>query len=100
MRKTKPHVIDVADDNFGAVINCAVRYALGRRTYMPSLVRRFIYPLLPYLSDRTLYTLEMDLREAPSYGDPVTDTPGWLQLLSDTRRTIKQREDAKNDGLP
>ena len=95
MPKKKPHVIDVADDNFGAVVNCAVRYALGRRTYMPELVRRFIYPLLPYLSDRTLYTLEMDLRTTKDYGNPTVDLPGWLQLLSDTQRTIKNREAAK-----
>ena len=25
-------VIDPADDEFGAVLNCAVRYAIGRRT--------------------------------------------------------------------
>jgi len=25
--------IDVKDDNFGAVLNCAVRYCLGRQTY-------------------------------------------------------------------
>lgn len=31
-------LIDPANDNFGAVCNCAVRYCLGRRSYMPNLV--------------------------------------------------------------
>ena len=29
---------DPSSDHFGTVCNCAVRYCLGRRTYMPSLV--------------------------------------------------------------
>lgn len=31
-------MIDPHDDDFGVICNCAVRYAVGRRTYMPSLV--------------------------------------------------------------
>lgn len=30
------------DDDFWAVVCCAVRYALGRRTYMPGLVTTWI----------------------------------------------------------
>lgn len=43
------------DDDFGgAVLNCAVRYALGRRTYMPGLVMDEIRPMLKDCSERTL----------------------------------------------
>ena len=55
--------IDLADDNFGCVLNCAVRYAMGRETYMPSLVISFITPLLPYLSDNTLWRFDQDITE-------------------------------------
>ena len=30
------------DDEFGAVLNCAIRYCIGRATYMPSLVTGWI----------------------------------------------------------
>ena len=30
--------LDPTNDDFGAVCNCAVRYCLGRRSYMPILV--------------------------------------------------------------
>ena len=30
------------DRDFGTVCGCAVRYSLGRQTYMPSLVQQFI----------------------------------------------------------
>lgn len=58
--QTKP-TIDLKNDNFGAVLNCAVRYSLGRHTYMPGLVMDFIGPLLPYVSDRTLWCMERDI---------------------------------------
>lgn len=35
-------LIERYNDDFGAVCNCAVRYAIGRMTYMPSIVVGFI----------------------------------------------------------
>ena len=37
------------DGNFGVMQTCAIRYACGRRTYMPSLVIDYITPLIPHL---------------------------------------------------
>ena len=34
--------IDASDDEFGLMLNCAVRYAMGRETYMPHAVMDFI----------------------------------------------------------
>ena len=56
-------MIDPYDDDFGAICNCAVRYALGRRTYMPGLVMDFIKPHLSELSDKTLWCFQRDLQE-------------------------------------
>ena len=47
--------IERKDDFGGAVLNCAVRYALGRRTYMPGLVMDEIRPMLKDCSERTLW---------------------------------------------
>ena len=52
---TKTPKIDPTDDDFGAVLNCAIRYSLGRQTYMPHLVMDFARPLLPFLSRIGLY---------------------------------------------
>lgn len=54
-------LIDPANDDFGAVCNCAVRYCLGRRSYMPSFVCEYITPLLPELTDKTLDCFERDI---------------------------------------
>ena len=56
-------IIETGNDDFGAVLNCAVRYACGRATYMPDLVCKFITPLLPKLNDNTLKVFENDLED-------------------------------------
>lgn len=40
-------MIKISDQNndFGAVLICAVRYCIGRQTYMPGLVIDFIRPV-------------------------------------------------------
>lgn len=54
-------MVDPTNDDFGAVCNCAVRYCLGRRSYMPSFVCGYITPLLPELTDKTLDCFERDI---------------------------------------
>ena len=61
-------MVDPTNDDFGAVCNCAVRYCLGRRSYMPSIVCRYIVPLLPELTDRTLDCFERDIAERKKTG--------------------------------
>lgn len=86
--------IDLANDDFGAVLNCAVRYAIGRKTYMPGLVIDFIKPLIPYLSSKTLWCFDQDITDARwsgGYGDPRIDEPKWMQFREDVRAERKNR---------
>lgn len=88
--------IDVADDYyFGSILICAVRYSIGRMSYMPGIVIEFIHPLLPYLDDKTLYNLEKDIRTAPTYGHELIDKPGWVKLLAAIQAEQKNREGSK-----
>lgn len=91
--KKKP-VIQLEDQDFGTILICAVRYSLGRRTYMPSLVQDFIRPLLPYLPNKTIWCLEKDISCAESYGDPHIDEPGWIHFLSGIQTEIQTRKNA------
>jgi hypothetical protein len=91
---TKIPNIDPTNDDFGAVLNCAIRYSLGRQTYMPHLVMDFIRPLLPQLSDRTLWCMARDIREAETYGgcgSPVIDEPKWMKFLEDVETEVERR---------
>jgi hypothetical protein len=88
-------LIDPTDDDFGAVLNCAVRYSLGRRSYMPGLVIGFITPLIPHISDRTLDVMIRDIRNPyGGYGDPQIDEPGWMRFLGELTEEQKRRKEA------
>lgn len=87
--------IDASNDTFGAVLNCAVRYCLGRETYMPRLVVDFIIPLLPYVTDRTLDAFLRDVSEAEKYGgygDGKIDEPCWMDFLRMVSEEKARRE--------
>lgn len=86
-------MIGIPDQNndFGAVLICAVRYCIGRQTYMPGLVIDFIRPLLPKLGSNTLAVMEKDIIEADSLGDERIDQPRWLLYFLNDIRAEKQR---------
>ena len=71
--------------NFETILLCAVRYAIGRRTYIPSLVIDYITPLLPYLSEDVLKLIVNEIIERYTYegalGDEKIDKPYWIDFL-------------------
>lgn len=88
------------NDDFGAILNCAVRYALGRQTYMPGLVIDFIRPLLPFLSDDTLWVFDKDIEEATyiSLGDPFIDAPKWKAFHEAVKTERRKRTHKSKEG--
>lgn len=94
MAKKQKLPFELSSDDFGAVLNCAVRYAIGRQTYMPGIVVGFIKPLLPELSDKTLWCFEKDVLDAKTYGgygDPRIDEPLWLGFLEAVQKEVRRR---------
>ena len=77
----------------GVILICAIRYCLGRQTYMPILVIDFIRPMLPHLDNKTLSIIENDIRNAESYGNEKIDKPIWLQFLSEVEEEICRRKE-------
>ena len=59
--------------NFETILLCAVRYAIGRQTYMPSMVIDYITPLLPYLSDNILRLTANQIIEHDIYKGSLGD---------------------------
>ena len=85
------------DKNFESILVCAVRYAIGRKSYMPSMVIDYITPLLPYLSEDTLRLMANEITEYESYGgglgDEKIDKPYWEQFLRKIRLEIGGRHE-------
>ena len=85
------------DKNFETILLCAVRYAIGRRTYIPSLVIDYITPLLPYLSEDVLKLIANEITEHDTYegslGDEKIDRPYWEQFLRKIRLEMEDRNE-------
>lgn len=81
----------IVDEDFETILICAVRYSLGRRTYMPGLVINYITPLLRRLSIKTLKVMEKDVGDTDDVGDTIIDAPGWIRFLADIRAALAER---------
>lgn len=84
------------------VITCAIRYCLGRKTYAPHKVIKFVTPLLPYLDDVSLDCIMRDLSNPVTYGgfgDPHIDEPAWMSFKQEVGAEIqKRRKERETDG--
>lgn len=84
------------DAEIGAIVICAVRYALGRESYMPGLVQDFIMRHPEILTENDRQVIIRDIEEADEIrtytmengqtltvdrlGNTKIDRPGWLKL--------------------
>lgn len=84
---------DVAlnQENFGILVTCATRYAIGRQSYMPYLMTGIVRSKLDRLDDKTLGCLIRDIEGAPSLGDTTIDEPMWRNLLDVAKREQERR---------
>lgn len=83
--------VDPSGEDYNILVTCATRYAIGRASYMPSLVVAAIKPYLKYLEDKTLHVLVRDIEEAPSLGWKDIDEPLWRGLLADVKKELERR---------
>ena len=54
----------MADEYFGTICLCAMRYALGRQTYMPGLVQDFIRSHINQIDRGTIQVMIRDIDDA------------------------------------
>ena len=82
--------------DFETILLCAVRYAIGRRTYIPSLVIDYITPLLPYLSYWMLGLMAAEIIDhnyEGGLGDEKIDKPYWIEFLRKIRLEMGGRNE-------
>ena len=72
------------DDDFGCIINSALRYAIGRRTYMPSVVMEFVRKHLNILDAKTISVMIEDI-EKESALETLDQREDWLKLRDDLK---------------
>lgn len=79
------------DDDFGCVINAALRYAMHRHTYIPSVVAGFIRKYLGVLDTKTLTVICEDIEKDLTYMGGPDDPDMWQKLLEDCKATLVQK---------
>lgn len=86
------------DNDFGCIINSAVRYSLGRSSYMPSTTVRFVLRNLMVLDTRTIVVMIRDIDlEIADEKLPYRDV--WVSLkiaLEDRLQKIQDEGGNKN----
>lgn len=85
------------DNNLQEMLISSVRYALGRRTYMPEWTVQYITPLLPYFFDRELSVMQWDVYEwlnRYAEGEPDDIVKTWQQFFQSMQREQRKRRGA------
>lgn len=88
-------MISVTRD-FELMIVCALRYSIGRESYMPSITIDYIRYLIPMLSANTLFILQRDIKdEVERYdrsGWEIFMKDEWMKLADDIRKEHTRRK--------
>lgn len=90
------------NDDFEQILISAERYSCGRMTYVVPTFVRFVKPLVPDLSDKTLDIfirdfIEKSMREEPGWGDGMgpfgmeQDRKEWQELWDAIEAEQKRR---------
>lgn len=84
------------DDMFCEMMNWAVRYALGRRTYAASDTARYMIRIMKVLDDKTIHVMLRDIMEHEKFDDlgDECDAVEWMNLKEAIQ---KERERRKNN---
>jgi len=87
----------IYDDDFGCIINSALRYAIGRHTYMPSVVMNFIRKHVDILDTRTISVIIDDIERETE--DAMLDKrDNWLRLRDDLQAHYKAMLNKDTNG--
>lgn len=76
--------------DYEMVLICALRYALGRRSYMVGIVTNYIDAVIRLggLSDICKAAMITEIEQTPDYGDEC-DKADWLRLLEKLKGEIE-----------
>lgn len=74
------------------LITCAVRYALGRTSYMPGAVMDELKPLLNKMSGRNLQVMQTDINEYIERVSQDWNLKFWIDFFVKINKEIERRE--------
>lgn len=78
------------NEDLECIFVCAVRYTLGRRTYMPSIVTAYIKTQLEFMTDKCLKTMLRDIDGCTNLGDKC-DCDTWHSFATAIEAELVKR---------
>jgi len=75
------------DNDFGCIVNSALRYSINRKTYMPSVTVEFIRKHIKVLDTRTIEVAMRDIEVALNEG-MVDDHVIWEMLMKELKSQL------------
>ena len=83
------------DQDMELILISALRYAIGRAMYMPETTMNFVRPLLPYMTLKSLYVIENDLKDEFSRCERLNLTlpyeDEWINFALDVRKEKEKK---------
>jgi len=84
------------DQDFEEILISALRYALGRNSYIVKMTAEYISKFIPDLSSQPLLVMQRDLRNELYQPDSrwafsMVDIQTWLELLRKTEEELDKR---------
>ena len=71
----------------GEIWICAVRYGLGRQTYITGVISDFMVENIKEMSPKTKSVMIRDIEECDDYGHKC-DKESWIKLLKELKNEI------------
>lgn len=81
----------LASEGFGCIVNSAVRYSLGRDTYMPGIAVQFILEHMNLLDIRTVTVMYRDIQKALE-DENLPHRETWVSLMYALETRLKRKD--------
>ena len=81
----------LASEGFGCIVNSAVRYSLGRDTYIPGIAVQFILEHMNLLDLRTVTVMYRDIQKALD-DENLPHRETWVSLMYALETRLKRKE--------
>lgn len=81
----------LVSEGFGCIVNSAVRYSLGRDTYMPGIAVQFILEHMNLLNIRTETVMYRDIQKALE-DENLPHRETWVSLMYALETRLKRKD--------
>ena len=79
------------DEEFGCIVNSALRYAIDRHTYLPSVIVNFVRRHIDALDIKTLSTIIEDIEKELRINSNIFEPDMWRSLQRDCEVALEHR---------